>query len=174
MFWLAVVVALGLTGLMWHQTQLLKTRPPRTDLDVLVGAVGHLIVGHGCPSTLDLAQMACRFDALRIQMTFTCLATGESLSTRDVIDIWPRKKDFVVLRKCGNISIILWKPAQVAFGVRNLRIELMSRDPNKIIELMCGVAAKTTPDRSVAGRPLAITPRPDAATTTSPATPEPR
>ena len=172
--WLALAIASGVTILMWRETTRYQGPPPRTDVSVVMAAVGHLTGGHGCPSGFEQSSMVCEdASGFRIDMRFTCLATGESIRTRDVRDMWPRRKDFVVVRRCGNISIILWKPAQVAFGVRNLRIELMSRNPDKIIKLMCGESAKTTPGTSNAQTPEAVTPQ-GAEVATPPPTAEPK
>jgi hypothetical protein len=92
-------------------------------------------------------------------MSFTCLVTGESLRTDEVRKLWPKREDFILLRKCDGASVILWKPVNVAFGVRNLKIELMSRDPNQIIKLMCEELPKTTPGAERSETPELATPR---------------
>jgi len=154
--WFAVAVALGLTILMWKETREYKGPPPRTDVSVVMAAVGHLTGGHGCPSGFDQSTIVCEDSSgFWINMSFTCLVTGESLRTDDVRKLWPRREDFIVLRKCDGASVILWKPAHVAFGVTNLKIKLMSRDPDQIIKLMCGHEneAGTAEHGSTAGVP---------------------
>jgi len=174
-FWLAIVIALGVTVLFWRRVQLYKPPPPLTNVSVLTGAVGHLVTGgHGCPASLSETSMECSLDPLRLRMTFICRTTGESLATRDVKDLWPKRQDFIVLRECGDASVILWKPARVAFGVRSLTIELMSRDPDRIIQLMCGESANATPAPGGSPRAGAAVTREDSPTPTGSPAARPR
>lgn len=166
-----------------------KPRPP-TAIDVVRVIPDSLRNFHGCPDGwLNSETMVCfQQSGWVLRMVIRCKVTGEKLTTKMVDSIPFDVDQFETVATCPGVSVVLWKPAGMAFGVREgkkwepgvpmsetgQRIELMSRDPDKIIKLMCGVASKTTPDASDAGRPLAITPRPDEAAATSPTTPEPR
>ena len=142
----AVIVALAVTLAVRHAARNAKPPAPPSAVSRLAGAVNHLLYGHGCPDrALNPKSMECEYDAFRIRMSFYCKVTGERVTTEMVAGTHARKEDFAILQLCGDASVILWKPAHIAFGVRNLKIELMSRDPDQIIELMCGGSANATP-----------------------------
>lgn len=140
-----------------------KVEKPRlpTPLDAVRMLPEKLLYFHGCPNPiLDADTMSCVQESklLPMRMTIRCKVTGDELTTGMIHGIPFDVDQFENVASCPGVSVILWKPAGMAFGVRRGRprepgtpfsdtlpkIELMSRDPNKIMKLMCGDESKTT------------------------------
>lgn len=167
---LALFIAVGVTAYVWRTSRSVPPSAPLTALRVAVGVANHVLYGGGCPNGyFDPETIVCTCNPHTIEMTLTCKATGAVLSTDMVKGIPGDKNQFTTVAVCGESSVVAWAPAKFVFGVKNLEIELISRDPEKIIKMMCG--GSSGPDAGQAAEGL--TPRPAEIATRSP-TPEPR
>jgi len=134
----AFAIAMGATLIIRNGTMRARPPQPPTPLTVTVGVVNHVLYGHGCPrAALDAKTMGCEFDGLRIAMTLTCTVTGESLSTSMVRGESGKSSDFRILEKCGDNTVVQWKSGKITFGLKGLKLRLLSRDPDKVLALTC-------------------------------------
>jgi len=180
----AVPVAVGVMiyfGYFSTKTKVEKVKPI-TPIQAVTAIPLKLRYFHGCPNrVLDLEKMYCLEDFGWLpKMTIGCRVTGVELTTDMVANIPYDITDFEVLQSCPGVTLVLWKPARMAFGVRNgkkweagtpfretlPKIELMSRDPNQIIQLMCGESANATPAPGGSPRAGAAVTREDSPTPT--------
>lgn len=144
---LGVSLALALTFVFWIESHKFSLQTPisLTPVEVIRVIPDSLTNFHGCPSGfLSKETMDCYQESGWLpRMVIRCNTTGFALTTEMVKGIPSGRKEFVTLQECGEASVVYWKPAHVAFGIRNLKIESMSWDLNQIIKLMCGDVPST-------------------------------